>query len=81
MLDDEQSETLTFGLTVALQRQQQQLNQIMQERMQRAADGEAHVSEWEMDRFNSLLYRVSRLTRLITTVGNAPESEQSHRAE
>ena len=39
MLDDEQSEMLTFGLTVTLQRQQQQLNQIMQERMQRAADG------------------------------------------
>ena len=75
MLDDEQSEMLTFGLTVALQGQQRMLNQIMQERLQRAADGEAHVSEWKMDRFNNLLYRVSRLTRLITTVGSAQTDE------
>ena len=77
MLDEEQSEILTFGLTDALQKQQQALNQIMQERLQRAADGEAHVSEWKMDRFNSLLYRVSRLNRLIAAVGNAPEAEPS----
>ena len=81
MLDEEQSEILTFGLTVAVQRQQQALNQIMQERLQRAADGEAHVSEWKMDRFNSLLYRVSRLNQLITAVANAPDAEPSPEAD
>ena len=58
MLDDEQSEMMTFGLAVALQAQRRALAEIMQERLQKAADGERNVSEWKMTRFNSLLYRV-----------------------
>ncbi len=71
MLDEEQSEMMTFGLAIALQRQRQALAEIMQERLQRAADGENNVSEWKMTRFNSLLYRVSRLQALIATVDTA----------
>jgi len=71
MLDDEQSEMMTFGLSVALQRQRQALAEIMQERLQRAADGETNVSEWKMTRFNSLIYRVSRLQALIATIDTA----------
>jgi len=74
MLDDEQSEMMTFGLAIALQRQRQALAEIMQERLQRAADGESNVSEWKMTRFNSLLYRVSRLQALIATVDTASKA-------
>lgn len=73
MLDDEQSEMMTFGLAIALQSQRRALAEIMQERLQKAADGERNVSEWKMTRFNSLLYRVSRLQALIATVNTASQ--------
>ena len=73
MLDDEQSEMMTFGLALALQAQRRALAEIMQERLQKAADGERNVSEWKMSRFNSLLYRVSRLQALIATVDAASQ--------
>ncbi len=73
MLDDEQSEMMTFGLAVALQSQRRALAEIMQERLQKAADGERNVSEWKMTRFNSLLYRVSRLQALIATIDTAAQ--------
>lgn len=74
MLDDEQAEMMTFGLALALQRQRQALAEIMQERLQKAADGESNVAEWKMTRFNNLLYRVSRLQALIATVDTASQN-------
>lgn len=71
ILDDGQSEMLTFGLAIALQRQA--LAEIMQERLRKAADGKSNVSEWKMTRFNSLIYRVSRLQALIATVDAASQ--------
>ncbi len=71
MLDDEQSEMLTFALATALQRQRQGLAEIMQERLQKAADGERNVSEWKMKRFDSLLYRTIQLQALIAKVDGA----------
>ena len=72
VLDDEQTEILSFGLSTAIRTQRQAMAEIMRERLERAANGDKDIASWKAARLNNLLFQVSRLERLARLLDTAP---------
>lgn len=81
VLDDKQTEILGFGLNTALRTQRQAMAEVMRERLEQAANREKEPAKRKESRFNSLLFRVSRLESLVRLLDSAPGDTKPSEAE